>query len=308
MSADGSMQRSVVITGASTGIGEACALRLDRAGFRVFAGVRKSADGDALRTKASSRLVPVQIDVADQASIDAARAFVESAVGAAGLSGLVNNAGIAIAGPIEVVPLDELRQQLEVNVIGQVAVTQAFMPLLRKQRGRVVFIGSIAGRVSTPVLGPYSASKHAIEAIGDALRQELRPWGMQVAIVEPGNIRTPIWGKADEMADRIDAGVSAEGHRLYDPAIKKMREVVAGMGNVGISPDQVAKVVEHALTASKPKTRYIVGRDAHLQAVLRTVVPSRVMDGLVERQLKLKRDAPPELVAAAEQREPVAPR
>jgi NAD(P)-dependent dehydrogenase (short-subunit alcohol dehydrogenase family) len=294
MAGSGPDARSIVITGASTGIGEACALRLDGMGFRVFAGVRKDADGAALRAKASDRLTPVRIDVTDAASIAAARDVVAAAVGDAGISGIVNNAGVAIAAPVECVPVDELRQQLEVNVIGQVAVTQAFMPLLRVQRGRVVFMGSIAGRMSTPFLSPYAASKHALEAIADALRIELRPWKMHVAIVEPGSIKTPIWDKTDAMADRMDRQLTPEGHRLYDAAIVTMRKFAADAGARGIPADAVAKDVVHALTARRPKTRYIVGTDAHLQAILRVVVPDRLLDTLVERQLGLKREAPAE--------------
>jgi NAD(P)-dependent dehydrogenase (short-subunit alcohol dehydrogenase family) len=292
MAGNESGARSVVITGASTGIGEACALRLDGMGFRVFAGVRKDADGDALRAKASERLTPVRIDVTDAASIAAARDAVAAAVGDAGISGIVNNAGVAIGGPIEFVPIADLRQQIEVNVIGQVAVTQAFMPLLRVQRGRVVFMGSISGRMGTPFAGPYAASKHALEAITDALRIELRPWKMHVSIVEPGSIKTPIWDKADATSERMERELSPEGHRLYDPAVKTMRRSFAEAGARGIPPHAVAKAVAHALTARRPKTRYIVGTDAHLQAILRVVVPDRLLDSLIERQLGLKREAP----------------
>jgi NAD(P)-dependent dehydrogenase (short-subunit alcohol dehydrogenase family) len=294
MAGNGSDARSVVITGASTGIGEACALRLDGMGYRVFAGVRKDADGEALRAKSSERLTPVRIDVTDAASIAAARDAVAAAVGDAGISGLVNNAGVAIAGPIEFVPIADLRQQIEINVIGQVAVTQAFMPLLRVQRGRVVFMGSISGRMSTPFVSPYSASKHALEAITDALRVELRPWKMHVAIVEPGSIKTPIWDKANATADRMERELSPEAHRLYDPAVQALRKFAAEAGERGIPADKVAKAVAHALTAGRPKTRYIVGTDAHLQAILRVVVPDRLLDTLIERQLGLKRAAPPE--------------
>jgi NAD(P)-dependent dehydrogenase (short-subunit alcohol dehydrogenase family) len=294
MAGNGPDARSVVITGASTGIGEACALRLDGMGYRVFAGVRKDADGAALRAKASERLTPVRIEVTDGASIAAAAATVAAAVGDAGISGLVNNAGVAIGGPIEFVPVDELRQQIEVNVIGQVAVTQAFMSLLRAQRGRVVFMGSISGRMSTPFASPYAASKHALEAITDALRMELRPWKMHVAIIEPGSIKTPIWDKADATSERMERELSPEGHRLYEPAVKTMRKFFADAGARGIPADAVAKAVAHALTARKPKTRYIVGTDAHLQAILRVVVPDRLLDILVARQLGLKREAPPE--------------
>jgi NAD(P)-dependent dehydrogenase (short-subunit alcohol dehydrogenase family) len=294
MAGNGSGARSVVITGASTGIGEACALRLDAMGFRVFAGVRKDADGAALRAKASERLTPVRIDVTDPASIASARDAVAAAVGDAGISGIVNNAGVAVAGPMESVPIADLRQQIEVNVIGQVAVTQAFMALLRMQRGRVVFMGSVAGRMATPFAGPYAASKHALEAITDAMRMELRPWKMHVAIIEPGSIKTPIWDKTDAMADRMEREMSPQGHRLYDTAVKTMRKFAAEAGGRGIPPDVVAKAVAHALTARKPKTRYLVGTDARLQAALRVVVPDRLLDMLVERQLGLKREAPPE--------------
>jgi NAD(P)-dependent dehydrogenase (short-subunit alcohol dehydrogenase family) len=307
MATNGSSPRGIVITGASTGIGEACALRLDNLGYRVFAGVRRQSDGDALRARASDRLTPVLIDVTDERSIAESRKTVEAAVGDAGLLGLVNNAGVAMAGPVETVPLGDLREQLEVNVIGQVAVTQAFLPLLRKQRGRIVFMGSIAGRMSVPFISPYSASKHAIEAITDALRQELRPWKMHVAVVEPGSIATPIWDKAESTGERMEREMSATGRELYGPVIKTMRDFTAEAGKRGIPADAVAKAVAHALTARRPKTRYLVGNDARMQAALRVVAPDRLIDVLVERQIGLKRDAP-EVTVQSDEREPVAPR
>src|SRR5258708_33287478 len=183
--------RSVVATGASTGIGEACALRLDRRGFHVFAGVRREVDGGALKQKASGRLTPILLDVTDASSIKSAAAAVAASLDEEGLSGLVNNAGIAIAGPLEFLPIDELRRQFEVNVIGQIAVTQAFLPLLRKGHGRIVNMGSISGRLAFPLLGPYAASKFALRALTTALRMELRPWGIPVSIIEPSGIATP---------------------------------------------------------------------------------------------------------------------
>ena len=224
---------SVLITGASTGIGEACALHLDQLGWRVFAGVRKDADGDALRAKASARLLPVRIDVVDAASIAAAREVVLRELGDRGLDGLVNNAGIAIAAPLEFVPIEDLRRQLEINVIGQIAVTQAFLAPIRKARGRVVNMGSIGGRLATPFLGPYNASKFALEALTDSLRAELRPWGIQVAVIEPGSIATPIWEKSTAEADRMEATLPPEGHALYGKAIKALRafaEITARQG------------------------------------------------------------------------------
>ena len=192
---NGGAAPSVVITGASTGIGEACALHLDQLGWRVFAGVRKDSDGEALQRKASPRLMPVRIDVTDAASIAGAREIVARELGDRGLDGLVNNAGVVVAGPLEFVPMDDLRRQLEINVIGQIAVTQAFLSFVRTARGRIVNIGSVSGKMATPFVGPYAASKFAMEALTDALRCELRPWGIQVSIVEPGSIATPIWEK-----------------------------------------------------------------------------------------------------------------
>ena len=278
---------SVVITGASTGIGEACALHLDQLGWRVFAGVRKDADGEELRQKASARLMPVRIEVTDAASIASAREIIMRELGGRGLDGLVNNAGVVVAGPLEFVPIDDLRRQLEINVIGQIAVTQAFLASIRKARGRVVNIGSVSGKLATPFVGPYAASKFAMEALTDALRCELRPWGIQVSIVEPGSIATPIWEKSTTDADRMEAQLSTDGHELYDAAIKALRAAADELASKGIPPIQVAKAVTHALTAKKSKTRYLVGRDARLQATLARVAPDRVRDSLVLRQLKL---------------------
>lgn len=187
---------TVLITGASTGIGEACALRMDHAGYMVFAGVRREADGEKLREKSSSRLSPIMLDVTDTASIERAAETVRATVGESGLTGLVNNAGISVPCPIEFIPLRDLRLQLEVNVVGQVAVTQAFLPLLRQSRGRIVLMSSLCGFISMPGLDAYNASKHALEAIADVLRRELQPAGVRVSIVQPVFISTPIWEKS----------------------------------------------------------------------------------------------------------------
>ncbi len=275
---------SVVITGASTGIGEACALRLDKMGFRVFAGVRKEADGNSLKQQSSGRLTSVMIDVTDAASIDSAVAAVSTAVGDAGLAGLVNNAGIGIGGPLEFLPIAQIRKVLEVNVIGQIAVTQAFLPLLRKRRGRIVNMGSIAGRSSSPIIGPYSASKFAMEAITDALRVELRPWGILVSIVEPGNVATPIWEKSLAATDEILRKLPQRAHDLYGPAITAVRKVAVIAPKIGISPDIVARAVAHALTAEKPRTHYLVGRDAKFRVLLE-FLPDRIRDWLIARYI-----------------------
>ena len=258
-------QRSVVITGASTGIGKACARWMDRAGWRVFAGVRKEADGAALRAEASERLTPVLVDVTDTASIAAMAALVTQAVGEAGLDGLVNNAGMATGGVLEFVELDELRRVLEVNVTGQVAVTQPLIPLLRRARGRVVMMSSVAGFSSTPLLGLYAASKHALEAITDALRLELHPWGIHVSSIQPGTIATPIWGKALAFAEEVAPTYPPEALRLYGPLLDALFASLRKRTGSGIPAEAVAEAVCHALTAPTPKTRYIVGQDAKVR-------------------------------------------
>lgn len=280
-------QRAVMITGTSTGIGEACALHLDRLGFQVFAGVRKDADGEALRRKASPALQPVRIDITSGDEIRAAEEMVRLAVGGSGLAGLVNNAGIVVAGPLEFVPLEEIRRQLEVNVTGQIAVTQAFLPLLRRGCGRVVFIGSNSGRISTPYLGPYCASKFALEALTDALRMELRPWGLSVSIVDPGNIRTPIWEKSAAAAEVLVGKMTEEAHRLYDPAIAAIQRAAAKEARTASPADCVAQAVVEALTAKKPHTRYYVGAQAKVSVLLARFLPDRVLDSLILQHLGL---------------------
>lgn len=275
------MTDSVLITGASTGIGEACALHLDRAGHTVFAGVRRQTDADRLASQASDRLTPLLLDVTDEEQIEAAAETVEEEAG--GLAGLVNNAGIARGGPLEYLPLDEWREQFEVNVIGQIAVTKAMLPLLRRERGRVVFIGSIGGRVATPLMGPYNASKFAVEAIGEALRHELRPWGLHVSVVEPGAIKTAIWDKGRETADRLDEELPAEARERYRAHIDAIREGIDMQDRQGIGPEAVAKAVEHALCSRRPRTRYVVGKDAKAQAAMVRLLPDKAREAVIRR-------------------------
>lgn len=285
MAQDGTGTRTVMITGASTGIGEACALRLAKDGWRVFAGVRKDADGERLKAEGGANLTPITIDVTDQAQIDAAVKTVSDAV-PGGLQGLVNNAGMSVNGPLEYLTSDDLRRQLEVNVIGQIAVTRSFLELIRKGRGRIVFIGSIGGKMATPFLGPYCASKHAMEALTDSLRQELRPWGLHVALVEPGSIATPIWQKGYVEADEMEKHMPEEAMMRYGKAISALREAAHKLEAAGIPADRVAKVVEHALASGRPRTRYIVGFDVTIQSIIRRA-PDRLRDRLVAMQLKL---------------------
>lgn len=280
-------EQTVVITGASTGIGAACARHLDGLGLTVLAGVRRREDGDALKSGSSARLQPLLLDVTDAVSIEQARQTVTGLVGPRGLAGLVNNAGIAVAGPLETVPIADLRRQFEVNVIGQVAVTQAFLPLLRQGRGRIVNMGSIAGRAAMPVMGPYSASKFALEALTDALRLEVQQWGIQVSIVEPGAIATPIWTKSGLKAEELETATSVAMKALYAGVIAGVRARVAEAAARAIPPDAVAQAVEHALTAASPRTRYLVGRDAKVRALMVKLLPDRLSDRLMTWILKL---------------------
>ena len=272
---------AVLVTGASTGIGEACALRLDGLGHHVFAGVRREADGERLRAASSGRLEPVLLDVTDGDQIEAAAKQIGA--GAGSLQGLVNNAGIGKGGPIEYLPLDDWRTQLEVNVVGQVAVTQAMLPLIRQGKGRVVFIGSIGGKSSTALTAPYNASKHAIEAIGESLRYELSPWGIWVAVVEPGAVKTPIWDKTRQEADRLERELPEEARDRYGRHIAAVRKALEMQARRGVAPEQVAKAVEHALFSSRPKTRYPVGPDARLQSAMVRLLPDRTREAVIRR-------------------------
>jgi len=277
--------RSVMVTGASTGIGRATALRLDADGWRVFAGVRREADVEALREAGSDRLAPVILDVTDADQIAAARDRIAGELDGAGLDGLVNNAGVALPGPLETLPIEDFRRQIEVNLTGQVAVTQAMLGLIRKARGRIVFISSIGGRIAFPLTGAYHASKFGIEAVGDVFRQELRPWGIAVSIVEPGSIDTPIWERGEAAADEIGQRAHSAQEDLYGKAIESYRKVVKQLAARGIAPGKVAEAVEHALSADRPRARYLVGLDAKIQARLKPIVPTPVFDWVVGRMM-----------------------
>jgi NAD(P)-dependent dehydrogenase (short-subunit alcohol dehydrogenase family) len=274
---------TVLITGASTGIGEACAHFLDQKGFRVFAGFRKQSDGERLAGEGSDRLFPLRLDVTDSDSIAEAEREVRKATSGCGLNGLVNNAGIVVGGPLELVPIERLRMQLEVNLIGQVAVTQAMAPLLREATGRIVNMSSISGRIASPMIGPYAISKFGLEAFSDSLRRELYPWGIHVSSVEPGAISTPIWNKSIDRVDDVLETMDPSARVLYGDSIEEARQAAVRMSENAVSAAEVAKVVHHALTASRPKTRYLVGKDAKVIARLAWLLPDRAMDWLMRR-------------------------
>lgn len=273
--------RAFLVTGASSGIGEATARHLDDLGYAVFAGVRSERDADALRAGASDRLVPVRLDVTDEEHIAQTADTIRAAVGGRGLGGVVNNAGIARGGPLEHLPIDEWRTQLEVNVVGQVAVTKAMLPLLRSARGRVVFIGSVSGRFGTPLMGPYAASKFAIEGLAESLRHELHRWGIRVSVVEPGAVKTPIWEKGRETTARLERELPPEAFEQYADQIAAIKKGIEQQDHSGVPPLQVAEAVEHALVSPRPRDRYLVGRDAHVVGLLSRLAPDKVKDLIV---------------------------
>jgi NAD(P)-dependent dehydrogenase (short-subunit alcohol dehydrogenase family) len=277
----------VLVTGSSTGIGRATALRLDREGRRVFAGVRREEDAESLRAEGSERVVPVMLDVTDAGQVAAVAELIGEQVGESGLDGLVNNAGIAVLSPLETIPLEDFRRQIEVNLTGQVAVTQAMLPLVRHAAGRVVFVSSIGGRMALPFGAPYHAAKFGVEAVADCLRQELAPWGIDVAVIEPGSIDTPIWERGERIADEVASRAPAAQEELYGQAIERFRAAVRRTADRGIAPDKVAKAVSHALTARRPHTRYVVGADARGQALLRRLLPDRALDAVVRRAMRI---------------------
>lgn len=274
---------AVLVTGAATGIGERCALRLAQQGYRVFAGVRNGEDGERLREACGPRLHWLLLDVTDGAMIARAAGIVREVQEDQALTGLVNNAGIAVGGPLEYLPVERLRTQLEVNVIGLHAVTQAFLPFIRRARGRIVHIGSIAGRLASPFTGAYAASKHAVEALTDALRLELGPEGIQVSVIEPGQIRTPIWDKGLADFESIESRINAEGMARYRGRLQAVEHIVQRARVHSLPPDAVADAVIHALESPAPRTRYVVGHDARIRLWLSRLLPDRAMDVLVHR-------------------------
>jgi NAD(P)-dependent dehydrogenase (short-subunit alcohol dehydrogenase family) len=284
----------VLVTGASTGIGRASALRLAGAGWTVLAGVRDATAGDGLIEESRSsqsagggEVIALTLDVTEPAQIAAAAAAVSELHGEGSgpgrLDGLVNNAGIGVGGPLELIDLDDLRRQLEVNVVGQVAVTQALLPALRRARGRIVLVSSVGGRVALPFSAPYGASKHAIEAIGDALRGELHSSGIKVSLIEPGSVRTPIWGKSRAEVERLQ--IPPELAEVYGHVAPAFAKVLSDTERRGVAPEHVAGVIERALTAARPRNRYLIGRDAQAMVLARALLPGPLFDRVVHRAL-----------------------
>lgn len=263
--------RSVLVTGASRGIGRAAAESLAARGWHVFAGVRNPDDAPPGTT-------PVIVDLTDDAQVAALRDALPER-----LDAVVNNAGVVVAGPVEALTAEDLRRQLDINVVGQVAVTKAVLPKLRAAGGRIVFVSSVSGRISTPMTGAYTASKFALEAIADAMRVELRPWGIPVSLVEPGAIDTDMWQTAPEMIEETNAALAPEYRDLYAGHVDGMRKTVRFIQKQASPPQTVVAAIEKALTADRPKARYVVGVDSRAQLAAKALLPTRVFDALIAK-------------------------
>jgi NAD(P)-dependent dehydrogenase (short-subunit alcohol dehydrogenase family) len=278
-------ERLAVVTGASSGVGQATARELAARGFHVVAGVRKEADAERLATDG---VEPVILDITNADQVAAVAERVENEPDGRPLAVLVNNAGIAVNAPVEALPLDGWRRQFDVNFFGQVAVTQALLPALLAARGRVVNVSSIGGRVAGPTFGAYSASKFALEAMSDALRREAGRFGLKVIVVEPGAVATPIWDKGITTAQDLIAGLTPEQQARYRDLLDAVLEQAKANSVEGIEPSEVARVIADAVDADRPKTRYLVGRDAKVAGRMAAVLPDRVMDRLIARDLGLR--------------------
>jgi NAD(P)-dependent dehydrogenase (short-subunit alcohol dehydrogenase family) len=278
--------RSVVITGASTGIGWAIAKLLSDRGFGVFGSVRKQADADRLQSEFGPNFTPLLFDVTDEAAVLAAARQVREALKGETLAGLVNNAGVAVAGPVLELSADDFRRQMDINVIGPVIATQAFGPLLgsdpslKGPKGRIVMISSVAGKNGNPLSAPYCASKHAVEGLSESLRRELMLFGIDVVIVAPGAVKTPIWSKAEQ----ID--LSVYKNSPYFPALNKVMAFMMQLGETGLPAERIAEVVFEALTAARPKVRYQITPD-RMRHLMMATLPKRAVDRIIAKRLGL---------------------
>lgn len=277
-------QKTAVVTGASTGIGRAIAKSLIDEGWRVFASVRKEADAETLRETLGDALTPLIFDVTDEGGVSRGAEAVREALGGRTLSGLVNNAGIAVAGPLRYIPHEELQHQLNVNLFGVLRVTQAFLPMLGADKsyqgapGRIINMSSVAGKIASPIMGPYSMSKHALEAFSDSLRRELLMHGIDVAVIAPGAVKTPIWDKADD----IDAE-QYKDTEYYDVMIG-MREKYKNLGQQGLPPEDIGDLARDILTGRAPKTRYAVLCNKFMMWTLPRLMPKRMVDKVIAKR------------------------
>ena len=283
--------RSILITGASSGIGQSLARDLAAAGWKVYGSVRRDSDAtalEALTPAGAPSIEALRFDVRDDETVRLAMADLATRLGDTGLDGLINNAGISVAAPLEYIPLEDFRDQLEINLTGALRVTQACLPMLRKARGRIVNVSSASGRVAFPILGAYVASKFALEGLSDTLRLELKPYGISVSVLEPGSLATPIWRTAGGRAQDIAARMSKQAYEDYRAPIEQMQAYTAKQGDDFEDPSLCTRPVLHALTARRPRTRYVVGRDARRLLFLRRwFLSDRMLDRLTFRAMGL---------------------
>ncbi len=281
------MNKTILVTGASSGIGWATSLELAEKGWRVFAAVRKEADAKKLRDASSGKITTVIMDIVDYESVKRGAQEIEKALGGAGLDALFNNAGISVQGPLEIIPIELFEQQIRVNVFGHVFVTQTFLPLLRKAQGRIVFTSSESGKITLPLIGPYSASKFALEAVANAFRIELRPWKIRVSSVELQTIKTPMWEKIDTSTEKLMASLPKQTRDLYQNELKTLSVFPKWQAEMGISMKKAVRVIIRALSARSPKARYLVGYEARLLVYSFAIWPTWMMDWIASKSLIL---------------------
>jgi NAD(P)-dependent dehydrogenase (short-subunit alcohol dehydrogenase family) len=280
---NGCARPHVLVTGASSGIGQATVARLAAGGYHVYAGVRRTGDGAALQEAAPGEMTPLLLDVTDQAQVATAAQAVTGHVGAAGLAGLVNNAGVGGFSPLELTAMGDFRRLLEVNVTGQLAVTQAFLPLLRRAQGRIVMVGSIGARFTPPFTGPLAASKSALTTMAEALRQELAPWNIRVVVIEPASIRTDAVGKLRSDAAQLISQADPGQRALYEDSFQRMVTAFTALHDKGSPPDVAARAIARALAAPRPRAHYPTGKNSRRMAIMAAALPTPVLDALRRR-------------------------
>ena len=292
---------AVLVTGASSGIGYATAIRLARRGTIVFAGVRRQTDAETIAREGGLNVRPLVLDITDSESIARAKTAISRASDVT-LVGLVNNAGVAVAGPLELLPIEALRRQFDVYFFGTIETTQAFLPILRETGGRIVNVSSIGGKLAAPFVGAYASSKFALEAASDALRVELRPFGVAVALIEPGAVKTPIWSRSAEASLRIFDALPPAARSVYDDMIRNMQRISQQMEKRGIPPERVAAAIERALFSPRPRARYLVGRDARVRLLVARLpegIRDRIVAAVVGSPPKPKREEPQKVAVSA---------
>jgi NAD(P)-dependent dehydrogenase (short-subunit alcohol dehydrogenase family) len=275
--------KTILVTGASSGIGWATSLELVEKGWRVFAAVRKDEDAKKLRDASSNTIIPVIMDIADYESVKKVASQIEKILGSAGLDVLFNNAGISVQGPIEIIPIEMFEQQMRVNVFGHLFVTQTFLPLIRRAQGRIIFTSSESGRITLPLMGPYSASKFALEAVANALRIELRPWKIRVSLMELQTIKTPMWEKIDTTTEKLIACIPQKARDLYPGELKTLSVFPKWQAEMGLPMTKVVRIIIRAIKAKKPKARYLVGWEARFLVYNFAIWPTVIMDWITSK-------------------------